>query len=293
MKSSAVAAAALQQQAAALQQQAAVAAALQQQAASAARQQAAAAEAAARQQAAMDAAALRIAEQKAEEEREFRYATDPVYRKFIDDKRAAAEAEQAAAEVKRAARLEAERAAAEANRAAAEASRAAVLEATRVAEEAERVARVEAARIAEAARMEAARLKRLRNQQRAANIRKVFVLTGRDVAVVIVGVFVWAPQLAVGWIRTGRFTSGCTRNSFDVLSRRAANSIVRSNSGGLAYFNALPRSPSLGDDARHLAAPGHSPSGWCAAVSGRVGTLGHPPVAPIAARRVAPARPSV
>src|SRR4051794_16643652 len=54
-------------------------------AARAANAQAAANEAAA-------AAAIRLAEEKAAEEREFRYATDPAYRKFIDDKRAAEEA---------------------------------------------------------------------------------------------------------------------------------------------------------------------------------------------------------
>lgn len=48
--------------------------------------------------AAAAAVATRLAEKQAEEEREFRYATDPVYRKFIDDKRAA---EEAAEEVER------------------------------------------------------------------------------------------------------------------------------------------------------------------------------------------------
>ena len=55
--------------------------------------------------------ANRLAAQQAADEREFRYATDPVYRKYIDDKQAAEEslrrasAEQAA----KAARLKRER----------------------------------------------------------------------------------------------------------------------------------------------------------------------------------------
>jgi hypothetical protein len=158
MKSSAVAAAALQQQAAA--------------AAAAARHQAAAADAAARHQAAMDAAALRLAEQKAAEDREFRYATDPVYRKFIDDKRAAEEAERVA----RDARIEAERVA--------------------------QAARIEAERVARAARIEEAdRLRRLRNQRRVASAKKALTLMGRAVAILVVGVVVWVPQLTVGLIR--------------------------------------------------------------------------------------------
>ena len=197
-KNTAAAATAQQQQAAlaaiAVRQQATIAAA-------AAQQQAAMDGAAARQQTAMDAAALRIAEQKAEEEREFRYATDPVYRKFIDDKRAAAEAERAAGEAQRVAQIEAARVAEEAERAAVEARRVAQIEAARVAEEAERVAQIEAVRAADAARKEAARLRRLRNQQRAANVKKAFVLIGRGVAILVVGVFVWVPQLAVGRIR--------------------------------------------------------------------------------------------
>jgi hypothetical protein len=61
--------------------------------------------------AAATATAARIAEQQAQEEREFRYATDPAYRKFIDDKRAAEEAARAvrAAQAAEAARLKRER----------------------------------------------------------------------------------------------------------------------------------------------------------------------------------------
>jgi len=67
--------------------------------------------AAAAQTAAATAAATRLAAQQAAEEREFRYATDPVYRKFIDDKRAAEEAERQAraAQIAEAARLRRER----------------------------------------------------------------------------------------------------------------------------------------------------------------------------------------
>ena len=57
---------------------------------------------AAQQQAAATAAAARIAEQQAAEEREYRYATDPTYRKFVDDKKAAAEAARAAEVARRA-----------------------------------------------------------------------------------------------------------------------------------------------------------------------------------------------
>jgi hypothetical protein len=56
----------------------------------------AAAAATAANMAATTAAADRLAEQQAEEDREFRYATDPVYRDFIDKKRAAEEAERLA-----------------------------------------------------------------------------------------------------------------------------------------------------------------------------------------------------
>jgi hypothetical protein len=130
-------------------------------AAAALQQQAALAAISARTHAVTAAAALKVAEQKAAEEREFRYATDPVFRKFVDDKNAAAEAMR---------QFEA--------------------------------ARIEGAHRAELERIEeAARLRRLRNQQRAANAKKALVLTGRGVAILVVGLVVWVPQLTVGLIR--------------------------------------------------------------------------------------------
>jgi hypothetical protein len=53
--------------------------------------------AAAQQQAQVALAAQRVEERRDADEREFRYATDPTYRKWVDDKRAAEEAERAAA----------------------------------------------------------------------------------------------------------------------------------------------------------------------------------------------------
>jgi cobalamin biosynthesis Mg chelatase CobN len=100
--------------------------------------------------AATSAAATRLVEAQAEEEREFRYATDPVYKKFIDDKRAT--------------------------------------------EEAARVAR--AAQVAEAAR-----LKRERNQERWQASGRAIKILVVAIAMLIVGVVVWLPQLLIAKIR--------------------------------------------------------------------------------------------
>jgi hypothetical protein len=93
--------------------------------------------------AATAAAANRAAEQRAAEEREFRYATDPVYRKFIDDKAAAAAAAQRALVAQRA-----------------ETSR-----------------------------------------RRRARAKKALALTGRGIAIGVVAITVWAPQIVVGKVR--------------------------------------------------------------------------------------------
>lgn len=110
---------------------------------------AAAAQAAAATAAAATAAA-RVAEKQAEEEREYRYATDPAFRKFVDDKRAAEKAERAA----------------------------------------------QAARV-----VEAARLRRERNQARWRSVGRAVESAAVAVAMLLVAILVWAPQLAVGKIR--------------------------------------------------------------------------------------------
>jgi len=106
--------------------------------------------AAAAQAAAVTAAAVasaaNLAERQAEEEREFRYATDPAYRKFVDEKRAAEEAER----------------------------------------------RAQAARAAAAIR-----LRRERNQARLASIGRAVRLVALAVAVLLVGLCVWLPQLLI------------------------------------------------------------------------------------------------
>jgi hypothetical protein len=113
------------------------------------RSSAAAAQAAAVTAAAASAAA-QLAEQQASEEREFRYATDAVYRKFIDDKRAAEQAQGVA----------------------------------------------EAARLAETLR-----IKRERNRARRASASHAARVMAMGLAIFVVSVVVWVPQLAVARIR--------------------------------------------------------------------------------------------
>jgi hypothetical protein len=100
--------------------------------------------------AAATATAARIAEEQAQEEREFRYATDPAYKKFIDDKRAA--------------------------------------------EEAARVVRA-----AQAA--EVARLKRERSQERWQAVGRGIKILFAAIAMLIIGVLVWLPQLLIARVR--------------------------------------------------------------------------------------------